>query len=314
MKRYPKPIPPPPGVWQERATRRKLLLGVSIRGVAIRFAIVAAELVGYSLFHSSSLLVDALASLIDVASTLFLIVCIQLAARPPDDEHPFGHGRYEPIAGLQLSILLLGLGFAMVLQQAFQLWEGGVAGEQIDPRAWVIPLAAVVLLEGCYRVSMRAANKASSSAVAADARHYRIDAFTSAFAAVALGFGALYPEWSIVYDHVGAILIAFLMVGMGISSARENLHQLMDRTPEPAYFSRVRAAALRVKGVKETEKIRIQRYGPDAHVDIDVEVDPDQPVWKAHQISQLVRAEIQQEWASVRDVTVHIEPYYPEDH
>jgi divalent metal cation (Fe/Co/Zn/Cd) transporter len=89
---------------------------------------------------------------------------------------------------------------------------------------------------------------------------------------------------------------------------------MMDRIPNPRFFEKVKNAARSVDGVEETEKIRIQLYGPDAHVDIDIEVDPHLTVEVAHKISQQVRAEIQKKWTAVRDVTVHVEPYYPNDH
>ena len=104
------------------------------------------------------------------------------------------------------------------------------------------------------------------------------------------------------------------MIVMGVYAVRNNLHQLLDRVPDAHFFDTVTKAAKIVPGVLDTEKIRIQLYGPDAHVDIDVEVDPQLSVEKAHEISQKVRVEIQKEWPAVRDVTVHIEPYYPNDH
>jgi divalent metal cation (Fe/Co/Zn/Cd) transporter len=115
-------------------------------------------------------------------------------------------------------------------------------------------------------------------------------------------------------DHGGAKLLAAIVVWRGLRSAFENLHQLMDRVPESASFERVRAAAAAVEGVQEVEKIRIQHAGPDAHVDIDIEVDPAIRVDEAHRIAQHVRATIQSSWPSVREVVVHVEPFYPGDH
>jgi cation diffusion facilitator family transporter len=161
---------------------------------------------------------------------------------------------------------------------------------------------------------IRAAKRRSSPALAADAIHYRIDGLTSLFATFALILVAFYPTWSHLIDHIGAMTISGLMMVIGIVAGKQNLNQLLDRAPDPDYFHRVRSAALKVQGVKETEKVRIQLYGPDAHVDIDIEVDPTLPVEEAHTISQKVRTEIQKEWPLVRDVTVHIEPYYPGDH
>ncbi len=316
MLEYPKKLNPPIAVVRKRKERRKKLVQTASWGVIIRSMIIIFELFGVWLFASSALLMDALASIVDVVSSLLLIVFIRLADRPPDDNHPFGHGRYEPLVGLQLGLLLLVVGVGMLVQQLFKFYEASSTAVDVlmDSRAWIFPVVAVVLLEICYQVISRAAKKQNSPAMKADAFHYRIDAITSLFAAIALVCAALFPSWSHVIDHFGALLIALLMIVLGAYASRENVHQLLDHTPDASFFAKVRTAAMRAEGVLGTEKLGIQLYGPDAHVDIDVEVDPTLSVVVAHEISQKVRVEIQKEWPAVRDVIVHIEPYYPNDH
>lgn len=313
MSHFPDPIVLPDQIIRQREERQRQLIKSCVRGIALRFAIILGEVAGVIIFGSSALLMDALASLIDVFSSVLLVICIKLAYRPPDEDHPFGHGRYEPLIGLQLGVLMALIGGGMLFQQTFELGSFSV-DHSIDPRTWIIPFCAVILLEISYQIVMRAARQQHSPALAADAVHYRIDGVTSLFATVALLGAAYFPSWGVTLDHVGAIFIALLMIGIGIYAARQNLHQIMDRTPDKRYFERVKKAAERVEGVLGTEKIRIQLYGPDAHVDIDVEVEPLLSVEVAHAISQKVRVEIQKEWAQVRDVTVHIEPFYPGDH
>lgn len=313
MTQFPDPISLPESVPQARTKRERQIMQAARWGIFIRLTIIAIELLGYYWYSSSSLLMDAIASSLDIVSSFVLIVCIKLASRPPDKDHPFGHGRYEPLAGLQLGLLLILIGAGMLAQQITQLFDIP-EGVVLDSKVWVIPLMATLLLEVCYQVIIRVAKRQHSPAMAADAWHYRIDGLTSLFATVALVAAAFLPASSITIDHIGAITIAILMVGLGINAARNNLNQLMDKIPHANFFERVKSAARKVQGVLDTEKIRIQIYGPDAHVDIDVEVDPHLPVETAHRISQEVRAEIQKEWPAVRDVTVHIEPYYPNDH
>lgn len=310
---FPNPVPVPEQVFRERKNRLHQLVISSLIGVAIRLAIIVAEFVGVWIFGSASLLMDALSSLLDVIATALLIVCIKLAARPPDTNHPFGHGRFEPLVGLQLGILMAVIGGGMLVRQLFQITDIP-PDTTLNAYAWIIPLAAVALLEMCYRIIMGVAKKQHSPALAADAVHYRMDALTSLCAAIALIIGAYLPSWSVAIDQLGAILIALIMIAVGINALRQNLNQLVDRAPEELYFERVRTSARRVKGVKGTEKIRIQLSGPDAHVDIDVEVDPFLSVEVAHTISQKVRVQIQKDWPQVQDVTVHIEPFYPNDH
>ncbi len=312
MSHFPDRITPPPSVDKARAERKQHVMRAASWGVSIRSLIVIGEFTGVFLFGSSALLMDALSSLIDIVCSLFLILFIKLAERPPDKNHPFGHGRYEPLAGLQLGLLLVAIGGGMFVQQVFQLPQEHIG--ELDRRAWLIPLGAVILLEICYAMVMRAAKKHQSSALIAEAAHYRADSLTSALATATLLCAAYFRDWSFLIDHLGAIAIALFMVGIGVRAVRDNLNQLMDRIPDDRYFESVRRAAGCVPGVLGTEKIRIQSYGPDAHVDIDIEVDPQLPVEKAHTISQYVRIAIQKEWPAVRDVTVHIEPYYPNDH
>lgn len=312
MTHYPKAKLPPPSVYDARIERRSHVMKAMFLGITIRSLIILGELAGVIFFGSSALLMDALASLFDVISSIFLIFFIRLAARPPDHNHPFGHGRFEPLAGLQLGLLLTVVGLGMCVQQGLALSESHAI--TLDKYIWVIPLAAIVLLEICYAVTMRAAKKHQSPALQADAAHYRVDSLTSLFATVALLGVYFFPSLGGIIDRVGALFISILMVVLGSFAMKSNLNQLMDHIPEQRYFRKVKRAAKRVLGVKDTEKIRIQLYGPDAHVDIDVEVDPEMSVEEAHEISQEVRAEIQKEWPQVRDVTVHIEPYYAGDH
>jgi cation diffusion facilitator family transporter len=310
---FPDPIFIPKEVEQSRKERLRQLATSCLIGVVIRLIIILGEFAGFVIFGSSALMMDALSSLLDVVSSLFLLICIRFAARPPDENHPFGHGRFEPLIGLQLGLLLVVVGGGMLAQQSFAL--STTEGDRIiNSYAWIIPLCAVILLEISYQVVMRVAKRQNSPALAADAVHYRIDGITSLCAAIALIVAAYFPSWSVVIDHLGAIFIALLMIIIGGYALLQNLQQILDKTPEKSCFDRVKAAAKRVEGVRDTEKIRIQVCGPDAHVDIDVEVDPFLSVEVAHVISQKVRAEIQKEWPLVQDVIVHIEPYYPNDH
>lgn len=313
MTHFPERLTLPKNVFESRAQRQKELISSACQGIGIRLAIICFEFFGVWLFGSAALLMDGLASLVDVLSSLFLILCIKLANRPPDENHPFGHGRYEPLVGTLLATFLFLVGGGMLLQQLFFV-SYAPTEEALDGRAWIFPAVAVLLLELCYRIIMKVSRRQNSPALAADAVHYRIDALTSLFAALALIAAAFMPSWSNSIDHLGAMLIAVLMMGLGAYAAKTNLRQLLDHVPEQAFFKRVQAAALQVSGVQDTEKIGIQLYGPDALVNIDIEVDPAMSVEKAHHISQLVRLEIQKAWPAVRDVLVHIEPYYPNDH
>lgn len=313
MSKFPPSIPLPENVELARHLRRHQMVITARRGIILRCVIILAEVGGFLFLNSSALLVDALSSLIDVASSLFLIFCIKIADKPPDRNHPFGHGRFEPVAGMQLGLLLAAIGGGMLLQQLFSL-SAETKHQPIHPYTWLIPCGALLILELSHQYLKRTAKEQNSPALLADAIHYRIDGIHSLFAMIALLLAAYFPLYSTLCDHLGAMMIACLMVGIGIYAARNNLHQILDRVPSQLYFDKVRTASLSVTGVLATEKIRIQLYGPDAHVSIDIEVAPELSVDRAHELTQQVRAQIQKAWPAVRDVIVHVEPYFPNDH
>lgn len=313
MDNFPNPLPIPKEIEDSRTAHHSQIIQAVKWGISFRLFVIAFELVGVVLIQSSALFLDAVSSFLDVLSSIFLIFCMKLAQRPPDHDHPFGHGRYEPMGGFLLGILLVVLGAIMVFQHSIGFFYHEIH-RHIHPWAWLFPAVAMVVLEFAYRTLIVISRRSNCPALAADAYHYRVDSLTSLLATIALLMGAFLPEWSVLTDQLGAVSIAFFMIGLGILSARENFYQLVDKIPEKGLFDLVKNAALNAPGVEGTEKIRIQRYGPDAHVDIDIEVAPSLTVDKAHQISQQVRLEIQKAWPAVRDVTVHIEPFYANDH
>jgi cation diffusion facilitator family transporter len=310
---FPAAIELPGEVESARGKRTTAMVRVASVGIGVRMVVIALELIGFWWFSYSVLLVDALASVADVAASLLIIFAIKLAERPPDENHPFGHGRYEPLAGLQLGLLIILLGGYLFFQQLVYAAHHPAAGS-VHVWAWLVPAFATVLLELAGRMVHRAARRENSSALVAEALHYRIDAVTSLLAAAGLAIAYWLVDWSHLLDHLFAMILAGIVVVLGVQAALENLHQILDRAPNDEFIDLVRSAAQKVDGVLDVEKVRIQTAGPDAHVDTDVEVEPSCTVSQAHVVAQRVRAQVQTEWPAVRDVVVHVEPYYDGDH
>ncbi len=313
IQEFPQPVELPETVDRARANRTSRLVRVSTTGVIVRLTVIAMELAGFAVFGYSVLLVDAIASIADIVASLAIIMAIKLAERPPDEDHPFGHGRYEPLAGMQLGMLICLLGGGLMVQQFLAAITRAEPGE-VSMWVAVIPLAAAAVFELTCRMIVRIGRRENSTALVAEAYHYRIDGITSLLAAAGLFCASLFPAFSGYIDHLSAMLLAGIMLALGAVAVWENVHQLLDRAPDSKWFDRVKGSAEKVPGVLGVEKVRLQCPGPDAHVDIDIEVDPEQTVDEAHRITQHVRVQIQTDWPAVREVVVHVEPYYDGDH
>lgn len=310
---FPEPVEPCDRAAEARRRRERELLRVAGTGIGLRLGVITVELVGVWFLGYAALFVDAVASVFDVVASLAIVLAIRLAARPPDEEHPFGHGRYEPLAGLQLGVLVAAAGLWLAARYLWGAAASAPAGEVVG-WVWLIPALAAVTFEVTARLVRRIGQRQHSTALLAEGLHYRVDAATSGVAAVGLFIAGQVPEFGHRIDLLSAGLLAIIMVGLGVQAVTENLHQILDRAPREDHFERVRASAMKVEGVHDVEKVRIQHAGPDAHVDIDIEVDPEMPVAAAHVITQHVRAQIQTDWPFVREVVVHVEPFYLGDH
>ncbi|WP_437227301.1 cation diffusion facilitator family transporter [Planctomicrobium sp. SH661] len=310
---FPAPVKPELSVVTARIRRLSDLTRITVIGIVIRLLIIAAELAGVWFSRSAALFVDAVASLFDVLSSLVLLAAIRFAARPPDEDHPFGHGRAEPLAGFQLGLVLCGTGIWMAVNNLFALSR---PAPHPGLGYWVclIPAGATALLAIVTYWVHVAGKESRSTALRAEAVHYQIDTLTSLITTFTLLLAAWWQSQAGLFDHLGATLLSVLMVILGIQAAWENLDQLLDRVPHDDDFARVKASALQVEGVIDVEKMRIQHAGPDAHVNIDIEVLPEISVADSHVIAQQVRAQIQTDWPFVRDVVVHVEPFYAGDH
>lgn len=310
---FPDPVLPPDNVEGARQTRLKDALRIALVGIMMRLGIIAVEVWAVWSFGSQVLLVDAIASMFDVLSSIALVLAIRLAAQPPDENHPFGHGRYEPLAGLQLGLLLVGTGGWLAVRDLRLTLQSSDVGV-IHPLLWIIPLVAAAILEVAARLVSRRGREHQSAALISEAAHYRIDAITSLLATIAVLVASWSNEFGLTIDRLSGALLAVVMIALGLHAARQNIRQLVDHVPHDEHFDQVRTSALKIEGVHDVEKVRIQHAGPDAHVDIDIEVDPTMTVADAHVITQQVRAQIQADWPYVLEVVVHVEPYYPGDH
>lgn len=275
-------------------------------GLALNVGLGTVKLAGGVFGHSFALLSDAAHSLVDALISTTLLGALVLSQRPPDPEHPYGHSRLENVAGLCVSILMLGLALGIV-------WEAirSVPSEHPSPHGYTLAIAAfgAFFQEGLFHYARGVARRTGSSALLATAWDYRLDALGSlvVLAGVALArWGG--PSWHWA-DHAAAATVAVTVLWVGGNLFRDNVQDLMDRQAEPDVLQAVRREALDVDGVLGVEKLRVRKTGLEYLVDIHVEVDPEQTVREGHAIAHAVKNRIVRSIAPVRDVLVHVEPY-----
>jgi cation diffusion facilitator family transporter len=297
----------PPIDTHARTTRRaQESARLVLRGIGLNAALAVVKLAGGVFGHTYALIADAAESMLDILSSTLVWMGFQVAAKPPDADHPYGHGKAEPLAGMAVSLFIFGMAG----------WIGWHAVHEIRtphqaPAWWtLLVLAGVIVTKAMFSRRMGAASEeVGSTALGIEALHHWSDALTSAAAFVGICI-ALWggKGWETADDWAAlfaCVLIAFNGVGMFLKA----LGDVMDTALPQNLENEVRGLALAVPGVQALHKVRMRKSGLSLLVDIQVQVDGNLTVREGHDIAHAVKdALLASVPHGIDDVTVHIEP------
>lgn len=275
-------------------------------GVLLNTLLAAAKFAGGMFGNTYALIADAAESTIDVLASILVWAGFQVAARPPDANHPYGHGKAESLAALAVASIIFGMAG----------WVGFHAVHEIitphrSPAWWTLPLlAAVIGTKLWFSLRMKTAGaEAGSTALGVEALHHWTDAVTSAAAFVGITIAlAGGPGWETADDWAAlfaCVLIAFNGVGM----LGRALGDVMDTAVPLSFENEVRALALAVPGVCALDKVRMRKSGLSYLVDIQICVNGELSVRTGHDIAHAVKDTLLASTEHrISDVTVHVEP------
>ncbi len=267
-------------------------------------AILAVIKIGVGLAaHSVSLISDGFESAADFFTSGLVVFALWVASKPPDADHPYGHGRFETLTGLAIGVVLVATGTAISIRA---LEERNVQHAVALYAIW--PLIGSIIAKFALAAAKFSIGKRSgSSSLAADAWNDVVDVLSGGVALVAILLsihGGMQAA-----DHYGGFVIGLIVVFLGMNVARETVLQLMDTMPDETQMSQIRAAALSVKGARAIEKCFARKTGLRYHVDLHLEVDPELTVRESHEIAHDVKNTIKSQLEWVEDVLVHVEPF-----
>jgi cation diffusion facilitator family transporter len=286
-------------------TRLGRSLRVTFLGLGVNTALMAGKFIAGVAGHSHALIADAVESLADIFSSLIVWRGLVVAAAPADEDHPYGHGKAEPLAAAVVSTMLLLAAGWIVISAVQEILHPHLAPK---PFTLIVLAVAVFTKEGLFRFVWRESISVDSSAVQTDAWHHRSDAITSLAAAIGISVALIGGPGYESADDVAAIVAAAIIAWNGWRLLRPALAELMDTAPGPEIVDNIRRIAGTIEGVDRIEKCMVRKMGYYYYVDMHVEVDPQMTVQRAHQIAHEVKDKVRENFSRVRDVLVHVEP------
>ncbi|MEI6195218.1 MAG: cation diffusion facilitator family transporter [Verrucomicrobiota bacterium] len=280
-------------------------LRATFLGLAANVALTVVKFLAGVFGHSQALIADAVESLADIFSSIIVWRGLVVAETPPDDDHPYGHGKAEPLAAAIVSAMLL-LAAGLIAFHSL----AGILEPRVAPSPWTLIILVVVIAvkESLFRFVLRESETVSSSAVETDAWHHRSDAITSAAAFVGISISLIGGKGYEQADNWAALAASCVIAFNGWRLLRPAFNELMDRAPDRELIEQIRAIAKSIPGVDDIDKCHVRKMGYQFFVDIHVVVDPQMTVERSHRIGHGVKDKLRAEIPSVRDVLVHIEP------
>ena len=279
---------------------------ISWIGLAINLFLAALKFVAGFMGNSQAVIADAVHSLSDMSTDLAVIFGVKYWSAPADEDHPYGHWRIESIVtafiGISLAVVAVGIGYnALATMRDMHLKQPG----------WIAIASvavSIVLKEWLYHWTIAVGRRTKSSALIANAWHHRSDALSSILALIAVAAAAIHPSLAFL-DHVGALLVAIIILNVSWGILRSAFSELTDRGAPHKDLEKIKSIAMGINGVQHVHAIRTRKMGAGIFADLHIMVDGDMSVRKGHRISHEVKRELIEKGPEILDAVVHLEPY-----
>ena len=277
----------------------------TLLGIVINFALALTKVSAGLFGHSFALVADGLESSADVLSGLAVYFGLRLATKPPDKDHPYGHGKAESIAAVVVGLSLVAAAAAIMIESIHQIFTPHPLPK---PFTLVVLAGVLIVKELLFRYVGSVGNSIGSLAVKSDAWHHRSDAITSAFAFVGISIALLGGQGWESADDWAALCASVVILYNAWKQIRPALLELSDQAPDSTLETKVRAVAGRVDGVIGLDKCLVRKMGFSYYIDLHIVVDGRMTVREGHHIAHAVENRVLAALPQISEVLVHVEP------
>ncbi len=255
--------------------------------------------------NSYALIADAIESTTDIFSSLLVLFGLKYANRPADKNHPYGHGRAEPLITFVVVAFLISSAVVIAYKSILNIFT---THELPEPYTLLILAPIIIWKEISYRLVIKKSKEINSSSLKADAWHHRSDAITSVLAFIGISIALFFGEGYEAADDIAALLASGFIIYNSYLIFRPALGEIMDEHVYDDLIEDIRNVSQTVKGVIETEKCFIRKAGMRYHVDLHAIVDGNISVTQGHDIAHELKDTLREKIPQLGHVLIHIEP------
>ena len=290
--------------------RTKKIYRVTILGMLVNILLFIFKLVAGILGRSGAMIADAVHSASDFATDIVVLVFVRISSKPRDDDHKWGHGKYETLASLIIGVALFAVGIEIFVDSAEKI-AAVIAGE-IIPRPGAIAIVAaatsIIAKEALYQYTMRVGRKIDSPSVIANAWHHRSDALSSVGALLGIGMAYFLGEKWRIADPIAAIAVAALIVKVAYDLCRTALAELLEKSLPHEVEEEILSIISTTPNVHKPHNLRTRRIGSNIAIEVHVRVEGLMTVHDSHEISREIEHSLRARFGERTAVAIHIEP------
>lgn len=296
-----------------RESARAVIIATWV-GIIVNTLLTILKATGGILAGSRALLADALHSASDIVGSIVILFAVKIASKPPDEEHPYGHGKAENIASIIIAFLLIVVGIEISISSIKVFF--GEPPSAPGMLALIIIIISIVIKEALFHYKYRLGKKYNSAALISEAWHHRSDSLSSFAALIGVG-GAMLGEFLnipiLVYgDAVAGIVVSLIVIKVGYSLAKESSVIMMEKVLDQDAIQIYKDTVDTIKGVLQIDQMFVRTHGSYVIVDIKISVDPHITVEEGHHIARKVKQALLNKHHDIEDVLVHVNPYNSE--
>ncbi|MDH5611354.1 MAG: cation diffusion facilitator family transporter [Gammaproteobacteria bacterium] len=284
--------------------RTKEINRVTWWGVVVNLILSIIKIIGGAIGQSQSLIADGLHSLSDLISDGMVLIAAKHAGEEADEDHPYGHGRFETLATVALGLFLILVALGLAYNATHRIFE-----EELReiPHFFTLGIAlfSILIKELLFHVTHRVAVRINSKMLIANAWHHRTDAISSIIVLIGIAGAQMGIP---VLDPIAAIIVAMMIAKIGYDLSYHSARELVDTALDPEMVEKIKAKILENEEVLEMHMLRTRRMGHTSLVDVHILVHPKLSVSEGHHISEGVEKSLIESFDDINDVTVHIDP------
>ena len=290
--------------------REKEIRRITLWGAVMNIVLTAGKIVAGIFGRSAAMVADGIHSLSDLLSDAVVLVFTHISSKGKDRDHSFGHGKFETLATLIVSIILVTVG-GNLMSNGIRSIIGVFNGIEIPKPGYIALIAAAVSIaskEWLYHVTVRVGKKTGSTVVIANAWHHRSDALSSIGSLIGIGGAIVLGDKWTVLDPLASCLISIAIIVVAVKMALPSLAELLETSlPEDIEQEIIRIASS-VKGVNDIHDLKTRRNGISFIIDAHIVVNPEMSIVEAHDISTDVEEALRMKYGPETQLSIHVEP------